>query len=178
MGPESADNLGEWTVLIGRVSKPHGLDGEVSVIALTDRLERFANLEWVGVFPPRGRPWRAKVQAFRPVKGRAHLTLEGVDDRSAAESLRGAELRIRPDMRYELEEDEYWVDDLVGMAVLTDDGRPLGTVREVLSLPANDVYVTEYCLIPAIKDVLVSVDLELKTITVRPMPGLAPDLGI
>jgi len=81
-------------------------------------------------------------------------------------------------MRYELDEDEYWVDDLVGMAVLTDDGRPLGTVREVLSLPANDVYVTEYCLIPAIKDVLVSVDLELKTITVRPMPGLAPDLGI
>lgn len=178
MEHEPGDSLDEWTIPVGRVARPHGLKGEFAVTALTDRVERFADLEWVAVCPPTGTHWRARIEGFRMVKGRAHLLLQGVSDRTAAEALRGAELRIRPDMRYELGEGEYWVDDLIGMSVVTDDGRSLGTVHEVLSLPANDVYVTEHCLIPAIRDVLVSVDLSTRSITVKPITGLAPEMGI
>jgi 16S rRNA processing protein RimM len=171
-------SLDEWSVIVGRVGKPHGLHGEISVVPITDRIERFAELDVLAVFPPSGRPWIGHVEGFRPIKKRAHLTLREITDRDAAHELQGSELRIRPEMRYELAEDEYWVDDLIGLEVVTEEGRPLGRVTEVLTLPANDVLVTEHCLVPVLKDVLVSVDGEAGKIVIRPMEGMAPELGI
>jgi 16S rRNA processing protein RimM len=176
-GADEGD-LADWCVDVGRVRRPHGVCGEIAVTPLTDRPDRFADLERVAVFPERGTPRLVRIEGFRPVRGLAYLRLEGMKNRNAAEGLRGALLRIRRDMRYELEQGEYWIDDLVGLAAVTDDGRSLGTIREVLTLPANDVYVTEHCLIPALRDMVLAVDLEAKTMTVRAVPGLAPELGI
>jgi len=176
-GADEGDLAG-WCVDIGRVRRPHGTRGEVAVTPLTDRPGRFADLERVAVFPERGTPRVLRLEGYRPVRGLAYLWLEGIRDRDSADGLRGAVLRIRRDMRYELEQGEYWIDDLVGLEAATDDGRTLGTIREVLTLPANDVYVTDHCLIPALRDVVLAVDLEAKTMTVRAVPGLAPELGI
>jgi 16S rRNA processing protein RimM len=148
------------------------------VTPLTDRPERFGELDRVAVFPLKGSPLLVSIVSSRVTGPSVLLTLEGYADRAAAEGLRGAELRIRKDMRYALEPGEYWIDDLVGLAVVTEDGRGLGTIREVLALPANDVYVTEHCMIPAVAEIVRSVDLEAKRMVVFPMPGLAPELGI
>jgi 16S rRNA processing protein RimM len=168
----------DWCVVIGVVTRPSGLKGEVRVKPFTDRVERFGELEEVAVFPPKGQPWLVRPTHWRTHAGWVFLTIEGVRDLAGAEAMRDAELRIRKDMRYELEEGAYWVEDLVGMVAETDDGRSLGTIREVLQYPANDVYVTEHCLIPAVREMLVSVDIEGRKMIVRAIPGLAPELGI
>lgn len=174
----SAPDRDEWCVAVARVRRAHGLGGEVTVTVLTDRPERLGDLREVAVVPPMGAAWRASLEGWRFGTGVAYVKLRGVNDREAAEKLRGAELRIRRDMRYELEEGEYWVEDLVGMAVVTEDGRSLGTIHEVLPLPANDVYATEHCLIPAIREVVLSVDTGARKMVVRAVAGLAPELGI
>lgn len=178
--PGATDNLTreEWPVVIGVVTKPQGLLGELRVRPHTDRLERFGELEQVGMFPPRGEPRICAITEWRSYSGWIYLRVEGISDREGAETLRDAEVRIRKDMRYELEEGEYWVEDLIGIEVTTDTGVALGTIHDVLQYPANDVYVTEHCLIPAIADILLEVDVAGKKMTVRAMPGLAPDLGI
>ncbi len=168
----------DWCVVIGQITRPTGLKGELRVKPFTDRIERFGELEAIAAFPRKGKPRLIHPTQWRVHAGWVYLTIRESSDLEDAEALRDAELRIRKDMRYELEEGAYWVEDLVGLAAETEDGRSLGTIREVLQYPANDVYVTEHCLIPAIRDLLVSVDLEGRKMIVRAMPGLAPELGI
>ncbi len=175
---ESAPDPAEWCVTIGAVRAPRGLQGELRVKVLTDRADRFRTLDVVAVFPVKGAARLERIVSVGRDKTGVCLYLEGVTTIEAAEALRGAELRIREDMRYPLEEGAYWVDDLVGLEVVTTTGVSLGTIGEVLQYPANDVYVTETCLIPALKDLIVSVDTEAGRMVVKPMPGLAPELGI
>ncbi len=175
---DSAPDLAEWSVTIGLVRAPRGLDGEVRVKVLTDRAERFGALDEVAVFPVKGAGRLARVVGVGSDRSGVCLRFEGVTTIEAADALRGAELRIREDMRYPLEEGAYWVDDLVGLEIVTTTGVALGKIREVLQYPANDVYVTESCLVPALKDLIVSVDVEAGRMVVKPMPGLAPELGV
>ncbi len=171
-------DVAEWTVAVGKVARPHGIRGALNVIPMTSHVERFGALEWVCVCLASGKRRVHRVTGWRRAGRRVLLTLEGIEDRTAAEKLRGAVLRIKPEMRYPLDEDEYYVDDLIGLAVVTTDGRDLGRVRDVLSLPGNDVYVAEHALIPAVKQFVRRVDLEKREIVVEPVEGLAPELGI
>jgi len=109
------------------------------------------------------------------------LRLDGVTDRNAAEGYRGAVIRAQASDLPELAPGEWWIDDLVGLEVVTDEGKPLGRLEEVLELPANDVYVVRSekgeVLLPAIEDVIVAVDLEEERMTVHLLPGLIEETG-
>lgn len=120
-------------VLVGRIAKPHGIRGEVAVELLSDRLERFAP---GALLHAAGRTLR--VVASRPHQGRLLLTLEGITDRGAAERLRGAALEAE---RGEVpDSDTYLASELVGMAVLDEDGRALGVVDALIELPVAAGY--------------------------------------
>lgn len=117
---------------LGHVGKPHGLKGEVHIVATTNRDERFA----AGALLCVGGEDRAIVSS-RKHQGRWLVRFEGIDDRTAAEALRGA--RITGEPLGELPDDEVWVHDLIGAAVRDTAGVPRGRVVAVVVNPAHDL---------------------------------------
>jgi 16S rRNA processing protein RimM len=110
------------------------------------------------------------------------VTFEGVADRTAAEMLNGRYLFVPEDSAPELPEGSFWPHQLIGCAVVTDSGRGLGEIREVVLGVANDIWVTGppdgETLVPALKDVVISVDVARRQVVVRDIPGLtSPEPG-
>lgn len=162
-------------VSVGAIVAPHGIRGEVRLLAETDFPER---LEGRRVRLGADGPWR-RILAARPHRGGLWiLRLEGVSDRDAAEALRGTELLVATDDLPPLPEGEWYHHELVGLAVRTVDGRDLGRVAEILRTGANDVFVVRGALgevlLPALRSVVKSVDLDLGVMTVDPLPGSLP----
>lgn len=169
--------MDEPTVVVGQVTKAHGVRGELVVRNRSDNPDR-----WVPgavVRTADGRP--LTVASVRPHGERLLVTFDEVSDRTAAEGLRGVELVVPRTMLPDLGPDEWWPHDLEGCRVQTEGGRDLGVVAEVILNPANDLWVAvdeegAETLVPALKDLLVEVDVAAKRIVVRDVPGLtAPD---
>ncbi len=155
-------------VRIGRIVGAHGLKGQLKVEPMTDFADRFAP----------GSRLRAKgrwltVESFAMHKGRPLMKLEGVDDVQAAKDLQWEFLEAAG-VPPKLEEDEYLASELVGMEVVEETGKSLGTVDEVLFLPAQDVLQVGPVMIPIVKEFVRSIDLERRRITVRLIPGMLP----
>lgn len=163
---------------IGRIVGMHGLNGELRVELHTDFPERFARGETVWL----GEALVAKtIQNARDHKGMILLTLADVTSRDDAEALRHEWLFIPDDAAMELPEGEYWMHDIIGLAVVDETGQPVGQVTDILQTGANDVYIItpvtginrdKELLIPAIAEVVQSVDLASGTLTIRIVPGL------
>ncbi len=164
--------LEEWTIQVGHVVKPHGLQGELSVIVLSDAPERFEPGSELCVVTQRGGRWLTEVEDTRAHKGRLLVLLAGCESRDDAEALRGAQLTIPPSRRASLPEGAYYEDELIGMTVTTTAGETIGLLREVLRTGSNDVYVTDRVLIPATREVVKQVDVTAKTMVIEPVPGL------
>jgi 16S rRNA processing protein RimM len=167
--------LGDRDISIGRIAGPFGIKGELKVVVETDFPERFDAGNKVTLVTDKGRRV-AKVLASRPNAGGLLMKLEGVDTRDAAEELRQAEIVIDRDELGELEQGSFYVFDIIGLKVLTEDGREWGEVTEVIQSGANDVYVTSTGLcIPALKNVVAKIDLEKREMLIEPMHGLLPE---
>lgn len=169
--------MDEPTIVVGVVTKAHGVRGEVTVENRSDNPDR-----WVSgavVFTEDGRT--LTVATLRPHGGRLLVTFDGVEDRTQAEALRGRALVVPRSWLPELPAGQWWPDQIEGCEVLTDAGRALGRVTEVIPNPANDLWVAVddegvETLVPALADLLLDVDVEQKRILVRDVPGLtAPE---
>jgi 16S rRNA processing protein RimM len=157
---------------VGRVSSAHGVRGEVSVHKLTEVEERFAKGSILHLEDGR----RLTVESARPHQRSLLVKFEQVTDRTQAEALRGQVLLVPSDASPAPPDGSFWVHQVVGLEVVTEDGRSLGTIVEVQENPANDLWVTESgILLPAIRDLVVEVDVEAGKVTVRDMPGLEGD---
>ncbi len=161
-----------WDICVGVIAGAHGIRGEVRVQPETDDPTRFANLTEVRLRAPDGTQRDARLESFRPHRRGLLVKFAGLNDRTAAEDLRGWGIQIQRRMALPLGEDEYYVHDVIGLEVVTTDGEAVGRVTEVLRTGANDVYVTPRGLIPATKEVVKRVDLEAGRILIEPMPGL------
>ncbi len=146
-------------IRVGQVAGPYGLEGAVKVIPLTDFDDRFsagANVLLDG--------YERQVEWSRPGMPGVVLKLRGIDNRTMAELLRGRYLEVPEESARPLTEGRFYHHQVVGLAVHTSSGRPLGTIAEVLERPANDVWVSREGvvehLIPATKDAVVEVDVE------------------
>lgn len=157
---------------VGRVAAPFGLRGEVRVHVFTEFPEHLS-----------GRPLflgddrhPVTVTNVRFHQHDALLTIKGVDSVEAAEALRGQELSIAAADAVPLPEGRYYIHQIVGLAVHTTTGEQYGVVRDVLSRPANDVYVVEHegrdVLVPAIADVVKEVDVAGGRMVIEVIPGL------
>jgi 16S rRNA processing protein RimM len=164
---------------VGYVRKAHGLTGRVVVRPMTDAPElRFAAGSRLGTNedPPR----RLDVVSSQPHAGGLVVQFVGIDDRDEAEALRGVTLSIRADERRQLEEGEYWPDELVGCAVVDASGDVLGTVAGIAVGAAQDrlVVVTEgddEVEVPFVEAIVVDVDLVARQLVVDPPGGLFPE---
>lgn len=170
----------EW-ISIGEVTAPHGLRGAVRIAPLTDVPDRFELVERVYVYHPKADHKERKVlhvekvhyHKKQPVVQFAEITT--IDD---AERIRSALLQVPLEETAPLSDDEYYVFQLIGLAVQCVDGTHVGYVRDVLTgTGASDVYVVardddEPAFIPAVREFIKKIDLTNKCIVIDPIPGL------
>ncbi len=168
---------------VGKIVNTHGVKGEVRVISVTDfEEERFQE----GALLYFSYPGQEEVIPLTVKTHRLHkqfhlLQFEGYHSLNEVEPLKGGELKVAEDQLGALEENEYYHHDIIGCEVVTDEGEILGTVKEILSPGANDVWVVKQkgkgkdILIPYIEEVVTDVDIEKEKITVRLMEGLLPE---
>lgn len=160
---------------VGRINKPHGIRGEIELTVMTDYPERFKIGSTFYLNPPLPSIKEVEIQNVRKKKNTLLIKFIGLDDRDQADDLSGREVAVARDDLMELKADQYWHFDLIGMRVVTTDNRELGSIVEVLTGKANDVFIVrdgkEY-LIPAISEVVEKVDIKNKTMLINPIPGL------
>jgi len=157
---------------VGRITRAHGVRGEVSVLVLTEVPSRFQAGSRVLLEDGRS----LTVKASRPDRGRLLVTFQEVPDRTAAEPLAQSYLFVDAADVPAPPEDAFWPHDLEGCEVFTESGRALGRITEIVHGEANDVWVATAdgaeTLVPALKDVVVSVDVPGKRVVIREIPGL------
>ena len=164
-------------LVVGRVVRSHGLRGEVLVQVLSDSPDRFEPGSRVAAgVADDGTLRELTVATSRSTQGRHLVRFEGIDDRDAADTLRGAVLSIPFRDARALGEDEFWPHQLAGLAVVAADGTPRGTVAEVVPGTAHDLLAVDLdgggqVLVPAVA-ALVTVDLEAGRVVVAPVAGL------
>jgi 16S rRNA processing protein RimM len=158
---------------VGRVGRAHGIRGDVAIDVRTDEPDRrFA----VGTSFATARG-QLTIESARWHGVRLLVRFEQVADRTAAEAIRGAELRldVAPDQRPD-DPEEFYDHQLVGLTARLESGEVLGPVTDVLHLPAQDVLVLDYdgreILVPFIADFVPTVDLPGRSVVLRPAPGL------
>jgi 16S rRNA processing protein RimM len=161
---------------IGVVTRPHGVLGEVRVLAPPEYAEPLTRCTRVFLGRGGGAPHPRAVRAARAHQDVVLLRLEGVETRNDAEELRGA--RVSVDVR-DLPEQEpggYYLHELLGLRVIAMDGEALGELDEVLATGANDVYVVRAgareLLLPAIDSVVREIDLDAGVMRVVVPDGL------
>lgn len=161
---------------IGQIVNTNGLRGFVKVKPLTDDIERFEDLETVYI--DKGKELvEYKIQEVKYVKNMVLLKLEGIDDINEAEKYKNFYIKINREDAVELEENSYFIVDIIGSDVYTEENEFLGKVIDVFSTGSNDVYTVKNgsnkeILLPAIEDVIKQVDVENKKIIVHLLDGL------
>lgn len=163
-------------IRVGVITSTHGIKGEVKVYPTTDDINRFEYLD--RVYLDLGKEYKPlRIELVRYYKQLIILKFKDINDINDIEKYKGKDLLIPKDEAIKLNEDEYFIFDLIDSEVYSEDGTKLGIVTEVLTSSANDVYVVKTSdnrelLLPAIKECILDVDTANKKIIVHLMDGL------
>ncbi|MCB2292066.1 ribosome maturation factor RimM [Clostridium algoriphilum] len=152
---------------VGQIGKTHGLKGEVKVFSLTDSLERFKKIKNVYIDGEIRKVEGCKLQADKVI-----LKIEGIDSIEQAETYRNKYLMVKREDAVKLSEGSYYVADILECSVFEEGGEELGKVFDVLNTPGNDVYWVKgkkEVLIPVLKDIIVSIDIDKHIIIIKPV---------
>ena len=166
----------EKQLQVGVISSTHGVRGEVKVFPTTDDVTRFRQLK--KVYLDTGREMLPlEIQNVKFFKQFAILKFKGIDNINDIEKYKGKSLLIDREDAVDLDEDEYFIADMIGMKVFTEDGSEFGTLKDVMETGANDVYIIDSpehgeVLIPAIKECILDVDMDEESMTIHLMEGL------
>ncbi len=161
---------------IGRVIKPHGVKGKIKVAYYGEDVNRFPPYGEILIEEDKGRLRTYEILEATPQPPRLILRLRGIERREEVEPLIGKEILIKRETLPQLEEGEYYWVDLLGMIVETPEGKKIGKVKEIFATGAHDVYVVQgrrgEIFLPAIEEVIQSIDREKGVMTVIRMKGL------
>ena len=184
--PEQAET-DEYSVLAAEVAGAHGVSGSLrlrligasAADATSDAAVRSLQIGRVVRLVRASDGFQTDLTLLamrRQPKGFWIARFKDVTDRNAAEALLGCSVFIKENERAALPDGEYYVDQLLGLDVVADTGRSFGTLSDVLSSPAHDVYVTSLgAMIPVAGDYIIDINLDARKITVRDVPGLIDD---
>lgn len=153
-------------LMIGEITKPQGVRGELKLRPVTCDPSRFEGMEQA--YLKEGEAYRpVKISVRRAGEDAVFFRMEGVQTRDDAEKLRGTLLYTDRAHAVELDEDSSFICDLIGLKGMLSDGGEIGTLKDVLQPGGNDVYVFSGArgevLVPALKSVVLSVDLDAGT---------------
>lgn len=156
----------EDLLVVGQIINTHGLRGEMKVMPLTEDMRRFDYLEYVIL-----KGQKIKVEGVKYFKDKVILKLQGINSIEEAEKLKRTYLEIEREDAIELEEDEYFIVDLVECTVVDTEGFEYGKIKDVIQTPSNDVYWVQgkkEVLVPVLKDIVLDINMDEKLITIRP----------
>lgn len=161
---------------VGVISSTHGIAGEVKVFPTTDDVSRFKKLKEVILDTGKER-MTLHITQVKFVKQMVVLKFREFSNINEVERFRGKSLLVTRDQAVKLKKDEYFIADMIGLQVVSDENEFLGKLSDVIQTGANDVYVIqnetgEELLIPAIKDCILKVDIEQGQMLVHLLPGL------
>lgn len=161
---------------VGIITSTHGVRGEVKVYPTTDDPRRFRRLKEV-VLDTGKEKMNLEIEGVKFFKQFVILKFKGLDNINDIEKYRQKSLYVTRKNAVRLQRDEYFITDLIGLKVQDEDGKELGTVKDVIETGANDVYEVEMAdgkslLLPAIKQCILNVDVENGTMQVHVLEGL------
>lgn len=161
---------------VGIITSTHGVRGEVKVYPTTDDPRRFRRLKEVVLDTGREK-LNLEIESVKFFKQFVILKFKGLDNINDIEKYRQKSLYVTRKNAVRLQRDEYFIADLIGLKVQDEDGKELGTVKDVIETGANDVYEVEMAdgkslLLPAIKQCILNVDVENGTMQVHVLEGL------
>ena len=172
MNPISPDNL----LLIGKVIRPHGLEGLLRIRSYAQSEESFLKAGTIFLKSDLGETHEHQVVSIKPHKHIFLMRLKGLSSLEEAERLRGSEILIRKDSLMRENDEEFFFYELIGLCVYLDRGKYIGTIEDIIPTGGNDIYVVREgereVLIPAIHEVVEEIDLENKKMVVSEMEGL------
>ncbi|MDQ0230557.1 ribosome maturation factor RimM [Metabacillus malikii] len=164
---------------VGKIVNTHGIRGEVRVISKTDFAdERYEPGNILYIFKDDdNQPIEVKVESHRVHKNFDLLTFEGLNSIQDVEQFKGSLLKVSEEQLSELDDGEYYFHEIIGCKMITDQGEEIGTIREILSTGANDVWVVKRrvgkdLLVPYIDEIVKEISIENKQVIISPMEGL------
>jgi len=161
---------------VGIIASTHGIKGEVKVFPTTNDAKRFTKLKsaYIDLGTEKMEIHIEQVKFFKKM---VILKFKEFQDINEVERFKSKSILVTRDNAVKLEKDEYFIADLIDISVKTDENEDLGILTDVLETGANDVYVVttkenKEILIPAIKDCILEVDIEERTMLVHLLEGL------
>ncbi len=166
----------EELLQVGIISSTHGLRGEVKVFPTTDDVKRFKVLKEI-ILDTDKEKMTLEIEGVKFFKQFAILKFKGIDHIEESEKYKGKGLFVTRTNAVRLMKDEYFIADLIGIAVVDEENNDIGILSEVMETGANDVYIVSMpnhkeILLPAIKQCILDVDIEKKVMKVHIMEGL------
>lgn len=161
---------------VGQIVNTFGVKGFLKVKPFTDEISRFEELKTVYIVQ-KNEMKKVEIEEVKYHKQMVLLKLKGIDSLTEAEKQKGLFLKIDRKDTKKLPKDTYFIADLLGLDVYTEEGELLGKVDDIFNSGANDVYVVKnelgkQILLPGIKEVLKEIDLEKEKIIVHLIKGL------
>lgn len=161
---------------IGQIVNTFGIKGMVKVNPFTDDISQFEEMETILV-DKKGSLQEMQIEEVKYSKNQVLLKLKGIETVNDAEKYRNCYLKLPREKARKLPKNTYFIADLIGLAVYTEEGKLLGKVDDIYNTGASDIYVIKddtgkQILLPAIKDVIKQIDLEQEKIVVHLLDGL------
>jgi 16S rRNA processing protein RimM len=166
----------EELLQVGAITSTHGVRGEVKVFPTTDDPKRFKKLKQV-LLDTGKEQLTLEITQVKFFKNLVILKFKDYDSMNDVEKWKGMPLYVTRAQAVKCEKDEYFIADLIGLSVVSQEGETLGELADVLQTGANDVYVVHRegkadLLLPAIKDCIKNIDIPARQMTVYVLPGL------
>lgn len=166
----------EQLLQVGVISSTHGVRGEVKVFPTTDDVKRFKKLKKV-ILDTGKEQLPLEIEGVKFFKQFVILKFRGIDNINDIEKYKGKRLLVDREHAVKLKKDEYFIADMIGMDVFTEEGELFGTLKDVMETGANDVYIIEMTdgkevLVPAIKQCILDVDIENRKMVIHLLEGL------
>lgn len=169
----------EKLLKVGVISSTHGLKGEVKVFPTTDDVKRFRQLKEV-LLDAGDEKTVLQIEQVKFFKQFVILKFKGIDDIEDIQKYKGKDLLVTRENAVKLKKDEYFIADLIGVGVISDDNSLRGILKDVIQTGANDVYVIDLedgrqLLLPAIRECVLMVDLDENIMKIHVLDGLLDD---
>ena len=166
----------EQLLQVGVISSTHGVRGEVKVFPTTDDVKLFKKLKKV-ILDTGKEQLPLEIEGVKFFKQFVILKFRGIDNINDIEKYKGKRLLVDREHAVKLKKDEYFIADMIGMDVFTEDGELFGALKDVMETGANDVYIIEMSdgkevLVPAIKQCILDVDIENRKMVIHLLEGL------
>ncbi len=166
----------EQLLRVGAIASTHGIRGEVKVFPMTDDVKRFEDCKELLLDTGKEKK-TVEIETVRYFKQFVILKFRGYDSINEIEAYKGKELYVTRENAVSLEQDEYFIADLIGLVVYDEEERRLGVLQDVIETGANDVYSVETdegneILLPAIRECILDVDVAEGKMHVHILPGL------